>query len=50
MQELRAGHFVSGVWAVVDDEKTTRARDALADHRGHFIHYYSRSATHRLVP
>jgi hypothetical protein len=50
VQELRAGHFVVGVWGIVDEEKKTRARDALAAHGAHFINYYSRWATHELVP
>jgi mannose-6-phosphate isomerase-like protein (cupin superfamily) len=50
VQELRAGHFLVGVWGVVDEEKKTRARDALAAHGGHFINYYSRWTTHELVP
>lgn len=50
VQELRAGHLVVGVWGVVDEEKKTHAREVLAAHGGHFINYYSRWATHELVP
>lgn len=48
-QELRAGHFVVVVEAG-DDAAKARARDGLAAHGGHYIHYYSRWATEDLVP
>jgi hypothetical protein len=50
VQELRAGHFLIGVWEVVNEEQKTRAHDALAAHGAHSIHYHSRWTTHALVP
>ncbi len=49
VRELESGHFVVVV-ASRDEGSKTRARDALAAHRGHFINYYSRWSTEDLAP
>jgi hypothetical protein len=50
VQELRAGHFLIGVWEIVEEEQKTRASEALAAHGAHSINYHSRLTTHGLVP
>jgi hypothetical protein len=48
-EELRRGHFAVSV-RVPDDASKRRAADLLAEHGGHYLHYYGRWDIEQLLP